>query len=83
MQLANNDAKTLVKAAAIETLGKLTDPELKSIFTKGLQSKSYAVLGKSLVAMYYIDKDLALKKSKELPDDVRKNIGNTLNTNIY
>lgn len=82
MQLANNDAKTLVKAAAIETLGKLTDPELKSIFTKGLQSKSYAVLGKSLVAMYYIDKDLALKKSKELPDDVRKILATPL-TQIF
>ena len=82
MQVANSDKKTLVQAAAIETLGKLTDPELKEIFVKGLESESYAVLGKSLVAMYYVDKDLALKKSKELPDEVRKILATPL-TKIF
>ncbi|AUC84245.1 peptidase M1 [Polaribacter sp. ALD11] len=82
MQVANLDKKTLVQAAAIETLGKLTDPELKQIFLKGLKSESYAVLGKSLVAMYYIDKDLALKNSKELPDEVRKILATPL-TKIF
>ena len=32
MEIANTDVKTLVQAEAINTLGKLTDPELKSIF---------------------------------------------------
>ena len=82
MQVANSDTKTLVQAAAIETLGKLTDPELKQIFTKGLESESYAVLGKALVAMYYVDKVLALKKSKELPDEVRKILATPL-TKIF
>jgi aminopeptidase N len=82
MYVANSDKKTLVQAAAIETLGKLIDPELKEIFVKGLNSESYAVLGKSLVAMYYIDKDLALKKSKELPDEVRKILATPL-TKIF
>ena len=72
IQIAEFDKKTLVQAAAIETLGKLIDPELKQIFIKGLNSKSYAVVGKSLVAMYYIDKDLAIKESKALPDEVRE-----------
>ncbi|MBE7697518.1 M1 family metallopeptidase [Tenacibaculum finnmarkense] len=79
---AVNDSKTLVQAAAIETLGKLTDPELKSVFEKGLQSTSYAVLGKSLVAMYYVDKKLAIQKSKTLPIEVKKIIANPL-TRIY
>ncbi|WP_299672622.1 M1 family metallopeptidase [uncultured Polaribacter sp.] len=82
MQIANSDKKTLVQAAAIQTLGKLTDPELKQIFVKGLESKSYAVLGKALVAMYYVDKDLAVKKSKELPDEVRKILATPL-TKIF
>jgi len=82
IQLANSDIKTLVQASAIETLGKLTDPELKQIFAKGLSSKSYAVLGKALVAMYYVDKGLALKKSKELPDEVRKILATPL-TKIF
>ena len=82
MRIANNDPKTLVQAAAIETLGKLTDPALKSVFEKGLQSKSYSVLGKSLVGMYYIDKQLAIQKSKTLPLEVKKIVATPL-TRIY
>ncbi|MFY9243131.1 MAG: M1 family metallopeptidase [Polaribacter sp.] len=82
MQMANNDSKTVVQAEAINTLGKLTDPELKSIFAKGLESKSYSVLGKSLVSMYYVDKELAIKKSKELPDEVRQILATPL-TQIF
>ena len=59
IRMANNDDKTLVQAEALSTLGKLTDPELKPIFEKALQSKSYSVLGKALVSMYYIDQPLA------------------------
>ena len=81
-ELANNDPKTLVQAEAISTLGKLTDPELKPIFLKALESKSYSVLGKALVSMYYIDRDLAIKKSKELPDEVRKILATPL-TQIF
>lgn len=80
--IANNDKKTLVQAAAIETLGKLTDPELRPIFLKALESKSYTVLGKALVAMYYIDKPYALKKSKEIPSEVKEIIKTPL-TRIY
>lgn len=82
MNIANTDTKTLVQAEAINTLGKLTDPELKSIFEKGLQSKSYSVLGKSLVSLYYVDKPAAIAKSKELPDEVRKILATPL-TRIF
>jgi aminopeptidase N len=80
--IANNDEKTLVQATAIETLGKLTDPELRPIFLKALESKSYTVLGKALVAMYFIDKEFAIKKSKEIPLEVKKIIAVPL-TRIY
>jgi len=79
---ALNDKKTLVRAAAIETLGKLTDPGNLPIFQEALKSKSYSVLGKTLVAIYYIDKALAIKLSKELPNDVRKIIATPL-TRIF
>ena len=82
IQIANGDEKTLVQAAAIETLGKLIDPELKQIFNKGLSSASYAVLGKSLIALYYVDKAAAIKKSKALPDEVRKILATPL-TKIF
>jgi aminopeptidase N len=81
-QIASSDEKTLVKAVAIQTLGKLTDPELKSIFIRALESKSYSVLGKALVAIYYIDNQFAIEKSKKLPDEVRKILATPL-TRIY
>jgi aminopeptidase N len=80
--IATSDVKTLVQAAAIETLGKLTDPENAPIFNKALQSKSYSVLGKSLVATYYIDKPTAIALSKKLPYEVRKIIATPL-TRIF
>lgn len=82
MDIANTDEKTLVQATAIETLGKLTDPELKAILAKGLESKSYSVIGKALVAMYYVDKQAAINKSRELPDAIRKILATPL-TRIY
>ena len=81
-QLATNDSKTLVQASAIETLGKLTDPELRPVFLKALNSESFSVIGKALVAMYYVDKEYAVKKSKQLPVEV-KNIIATPLTRIY
>jgi aminopeptidase N len=81
-EIALNDSKTLVQASAIETLGKLTDPELRSVFLKALNSDSFSVIGKALVAMYYVDKEYAVKKSKQLPIEV-KNIIATPLTRIY
>lgn len=81
-KIANSDPKTLAKSAAIETLGKLLDPELKSIFIKNLESKSYAVIGKSLVALYYVDPKLAVEKSKSLPNEIRKILATPL-TRIF
>lgn len=81
-KLATKDPKTLVQAGAIETLGKLTDPKLKPIFEKALKSKSYSVIGKALVALYYVDKQQAVVKSKELPSEVKKIIATPL-TRIY
>ena len=82
MIMANNDPKTLVQAEAISTLGKLIDPELKPIFEQALTSQSYSVLGKALVSMYYVDKALAIQKSKKLPDEVRKILATPL-TKIF
>ena len=81
-KIAASDKKTLVKSAAIETLGKLIDPALKSVFIKNLESKSYAVIGKSLVALYYVDPQMAIEKSKSLPNEIRKILATPL-TRIF
>lgn len=80
--IATSDAKTLVQAAAIRTLGKLTDPENAPIFKEALKSKSYSVMGEALVATYYIDKPTAITLSKKLPYEVRKIIATPL-TRIF
>ena len=82
MQMANSDEKTLVQAAAISTLGKLIDVEFIPVFEKALETKSYSVLGRALVAMYYVDKQKAIAKSKGLPDEVRKILATPL-TQIF
>lgn len=79
---AVNDERTLVQASAIETLGKLTDPQNSPIFNNALKSKSYSVLGQALVAIYYIDKAKAVEISKSLPDEVKSIIATPL-TRIY
>ena len=81
-KIALSDDKTLVRAAAIEVLGKLIDPQYLPIFQESLKSKSYSVLGKTLVAVYYVDKNAAIKLSKELPNEVRKIIATPL-TRIF
>lgn len=82
IKMANSDVKTLVQAAAISTLGKLVDIEFIPIFDKALTSSSYSVLGKALVAMYYVNKEKAIAKSKTLPDEVRKILATPL-TRIF
>ena len=82
INIANNDKKTLVQASAIGTLGKLIDVELIPIFEKALETKSYSVLGRALVSMYYVNKEKALKKSKTLPYEVRKILATPL-TRIF
>lgn len=81
-KIALEDRKTLVRAAAIEVLGKLIDPQYLPIFQESLKSKSFSVLGKTLVAIYYVDTATAIKLSKELPNEVRKIIATPL-TRIF
>ena len=81
-RIAQSDKKTLVRAAAIEVLGKLVDPVYKPIFEKGLQEKSYAIIAKSLIGIYQIDKARALEELNELSEEFKSDIAETV-TNIY
>ncbi len=81
-KIAKTDKKTLVKAAAIKTLGKLLEPELKTLFEESLESQSYTVKINSLTSLYYIDASMALQKAKELPAEVKQILAMPL-TKIY
>ena len=81
-KLAKYDNKTLVKAAAIGILGKLVDPIYKSLFEKGMNSESYAVIGSSLISLYQIDKGAAVKKINTLNEEIQDLQADAI-TNIF
>lgn len=82
VKMAQSNPKTLVQAAAISVLGKLVDPIYKPLFENGISSESYAVTGKSLISLYQIDKQAALKKLNTLPEDTKKYMADAVTT-IY
>ena len=81
-KLAVSDEKTLVRAAAIKVLGKLLEPVYIPLFSKGLESESYAVLGNSIIALYQLDKAAALTKMESLDSRVLEDISDAV-TAIY
>jgi len=62
--MAENDPKTLVRARAIEALGKYKKDSYKPLFLKSINDSSYSVAGSSLNALGAIDTALALEKAK-------------------
>ena len=62
------------RAAAIELLGKLVNPEYYSVFDQGMQSTSLSIISSSLTAMYYINQDRAFEKASSLPVQAKKGI---------
>jgi aminopeptidase N len=64
--MAAKDPKSIVRAKALEILGKYKKQEYKSIFMKGVNDSSYSVSGKALIALSLIDSTQALSVAKEL-----------------
>lgn len=60
-KIAENDKKTLVRAAAIKRLSLLEDKIYIPLFKKGLQSNSNAVKKSSMMALSKVDKEAALQ----------------------
>ncbi|WP_298366720.1 M1 family metallopeptidase [uncultured Lutibacter sp.] len=81
-KIAQNDPKTLVRAAALGVLGKLIEPIYKPLFERGMNSESYAIVSSSLTSLYQIDKQATLNKINSLSDDVKDNLADAI-TSIY
>ena len=62
--IAQNDPKSLVRAAAIEALGKYKKDTYKELFLKSINDSSYAIAGNALLALGAIDSITALAKAK-------------------
>jgi aminopeptidase N len=67
--LAQTDENTLVRAAAITTLGKLKASGNMNIFTDALKSQSYAVQGAALIAINLLEPTQALTDAKAFESD--------------
>lgn len=67
--LAQTDDNTLVRAAAINALGKLKAAGNMNIFKQALNSQSYAVQGAALTAISLIEPSQALLLAKGLEKD--------------
>lgn len=81
-KLATKDPKTKVRGVAIRVLGKLVDPVYKPLYKRGMQSPSYSIKGNATLAMYEIDKNLALSMIKEFDTDAKEYLASIL-TKIY
>jgi len=81
-KIAQNDEKTLVRAAAIGVLGKLVEPIYKPLFISGFESESYALIGSSLTSLYQIDKEATINKINSLDDNVKESLADAITT-IY
>jgi len=69
-KMALSDPKTIVRGEAYNILGNLSDiTAYKKTFEKGLNSPSYSIKENVILALYRLDKPMALKAIKELDTD--------------
>ena len=80
--IAQNDPDRLVKAGAIEALGKLKMEAYKPLFMKSVNDSSYSIAGKALVALGAVDTIAALEKARSLSNQHIKDALDEAVTNI-
>ena len=76
--LAKKDSKTLVRAKAIEVLGKLMEPKYISLFKKAMDSESNAVQKSAITSLYLIDKKAVLKKASTFSNEKKELLADAL-----
>ena len=84
VDLASNDPKSLVRAAAIEVLGKYLKVDYKELFLNSVNDSSYTVAGNSLLALGSIDSIAALSQSKTMSEQHFKGVlANAINKSLF
>lgn len=82
LSLAETDPKSLVRAGAIEAIGRYKLAKYKPMFLKAINDSSYSIAGKGLVALSAIDTTAALDKAKSFSDQNVKGALNEAVTNV-
>jgi aminopeptidase N len=80
--LARNDVNTLVRAAAITSLGDLKLAGNMDLFRQSLNSQSYAVAGAALTAISKLDATESLKLAKNIEKDSGEQLTQAI-MNVY
>lgn len=79
VNLSKSDAKTTVRAEAIEFLAKnYKGDDMNQIYTAALNEQSFAIVGSGLAALAKTDPQAAMKKAKDLENVDSDNIRFTL-----
>jgi len=82
--LVQNDGSSLIKAAAIQALGKYNKKEYKDLFIKSTNDSSYSVAGNSLLALGSIDSAAAFDRAKSLSKGhVKGALSRAITSTIY
>lgn len=66
LKIANTDPEPVVRASAIQVLGRYKKIEYKDLFVKSINDSSYSIAGNSLLALGMIDSAAALDKARAL-----------------
>jgi len=70
--IARNDSKPTVRAAAIGLLGQYAKPEYKPLFEKAVHDSSYSIAGEALGALAQLDGPTALADAKAFAKEPMK-----------
>jgi len=81
-ELAKNDPKTLVRAAAVGAIASLKDPSNRELFDVAIKSRSYAVQGAALLGITMISPADAFNLAKGLEKDSEGELSKAIAT-IY
>ncbi|MDP3313250.1 M1 family metallopeptidase [Lutibacter sp.] len=79
-KIAQNDPKTLVRAAAIKVLGKLLDIKYKPLFEAGIKNESFSIISSSLTSLHQIDKAAAVNEILKLNSETKEYMADAVTT---
>lgn len=82
LSMAKSDPKSLVRAGAIEALGRYKSQEYKPIFLKAINDSSYSIAGKALIALGALDTATAFTNAKSFSNQHVKGALSDAVTNI-
>jgi aminopeptidase N len=82
--VAKNDPSSLVRADAIEALGKYKKDSYRALFLKSISDSSYSIAGNALLALGGIDSAVALERAKVLSSQhVKGPLNDAIITSLY